>query len=115
MEKQYRLELLAPAQRELDEIASLHMELVGPASARKITERIYSSLENLETFPELGVACSDKGLAAEGYRMLVCGKYLCFHRQIGVTVYVYHIVDGRTDYPKLLTDLEGAGDEQADS
>ena len=49
MEKQYKLELLAPAQRELDGIASLHIELVGPASARKITERIYSSLENLET------------------------------------------------------------------
>ena len=115
MEKQYRLELLAPAQRELDETASLHMKLVGPISARKITERIYSALENLETFPELGVACSDKGLAAEGYRMLVCGKYLCFYRQIGVTVYVYHIVDGRTDYPKLLSDLERASDELDDS
>jgi len=59
MEKQYRLGLFAPAQRELDGIASLHMELVVPVSARKITERIYSALENLETFPELGAACSD--------------------------------------------------------
>jgi len=105
MDKVYKLELLKPAQRELEEIARVHMELVGPISARKITDRIYNALENLKTFQELGVACKEKLLAAAGYRMLICGDHLCFYRLIDSVVYVYHIVDGRADYPKLLSDL----------
>jgi len=108
MDRKYRLELLTPAQRELDEIAHVHMELVGPLSARKITDRIFTALEKLELFPELGISCRDKQLAEAGYRMLICGDYLCFYRLIGIVVYVYHIVDGRADYPKLLTNLQSA-------
>jgi len=105
MDKQFELELLTSAQRELEEIARVHMELVGPLSAGRITDRIYSALERLETFPDLGVVCRDKQLAAAGYRMLICGDYLCFYRLIGIVVFVYHIVDGRSDYPKLLSNL----------
>jgi hypothetical protein len=47
MDEQYELVLLAPAERELEEIARVHLELVGLLSARKITDRIYSALENL--------------------------------------------------------------------
>ena len=106
MDKKYKLEILTPAQRELEEIAHVHMQLVGPLSAKKITDRIYSALENLEIFPEAGVLCKDKQLAAAGYRMLICGDYLCFYRLISTTVFVYHIVDGRSDYPKMLSDLQ---------
>jgi len=115
MKKQYKLELLAPAQRELEEIARVHLELVGPLSARKITDRIYDALEKLEIYPNLGIICRDKQLASAGYRMLICGNYLCFYRQIGTMVFVYHIVDGRTDYPRLLSDLEVAENRQSDS
>ena len=105
MEKEYKLEILTPAQQELEEIAGVHMELVGPISAQKVTDHIYSAMENLETFPQLGVACKDKQLAALGYRMLICGNYLCIYRLIESIVFIYHIVDGRADYPKLLSDL----------
>ena len=105
MDKKLELKLLMPAQRELEEIGRVHLALVGPISARKITERIYSSLEKLKTFPNMGVACSDKQLAAAGYRMMICGNYLCFYRKTGNIVFVYHIVDGRADYPKLLSYL----------
>jgi len=37
MDKKYELELLTPAQRELEEIGRVHLEIVGPLSARKIT------------------------------------------------------------------------------
>jgi len=102
----YRVELLTTAQHELDEIASVHMKLVGPISAQKISDQIYNSLEKLEVFPDMGIECRDKYLAALGYRMLISGDYLCFYRLIGEIVYVYHIVDGRSDYPKLLSDLK---------
>jgi len=106
MNKRYRLELLTPAQRELEEIARVHLELVGLNSARKITDRVYSALSNLQTHPNMGIACRDQRLASEGYRMLICGVYLCFYRLIGNTIFIYHIVDGRVNYPKLIADLK---------
>jgi len=102
----YKLEILAPAQRELEEIAFLHRELVGPRSARRITNRIFDALERLRTSPNIGVDCAKKPLKLPGYRMLVCGNHLCFYRLIDETVFVYHIVDGRADYPRLMRDLE---------
>ena len=106
MVNKYELELLTPAQRELEEIGRAHLELVGSLSARKITDRIYSSLEKLKMFPDIGISCRDRQLAAAGYRMLICGNYLCFYRKTGNIVFIFHIVDGRTDYPKLLADME---------
>jgi hypothetical protein len=32
---------------------------------------------------------------------LICGENLCFYRIIGKVIYVYHIVFGAVDYPKL--------------
>ncbi len=105
MSARFSLELLTPAQRELEEIALVHLELVGPDSAREIIDRIYDALEKLQAHPQLGIACRDKQLASQGYRMLICGYYLCFYRLIADTIFVYHIVDGRADYPKLLGDI----------
>ena len=39
-----KIEILESAQRELEAIAELHMNLAGPNSARKITDRILDSL-----------------------------------------------------------------------
>ncbi|NLF46611.1 MAG: type II toxin-antitoxin system RelE/ParE family toxin [Syntrophomonadaceae bacterium] len=104
-EIRYELKILKPAQLELEEIALIHMELVGVESARKITDRIYGALEHLQRHPNIGVACSNKIFQSEGYRMLICDHYLCIYRLLEQTVYVYHIVDGRTNYPRLLEDL----------
>ena len=49
-----KLIILEPAQRELEEIAILHMNLVGPNSARKITNLILDTLSRLELFPLSG-------------------------------------------------------------
>jgi len=103
--KKFKVEVLAPARSELHEIARLHLELVGPASARKITDKIKRSLANLTTHPHMGATFPDSGLKREGYRKLVCGYYICVYRLIGETVYVYHIIDGRTNYKRLLSNL----------
>ena len=47
------LVILEPAQRELEENAHLHRNLVGPNSARKITNEIFDALSRLELFPLL--------------------------------------------------------------
>lgn len=85
-----KLVLLEPAQRELEEIAQLHRNLVGPNSARKITNKIFDALSWLgfsrcpAHFPAIK-CCLD------GYRYVVAGKYICVYRVLGDTVYVYHI------------------------
>ena len=100
--KTYRLEIVTPAQRELEEIARVHLDLVGPVSARKITDQIYGSLERLKTFPMSGSLPRDRYLREAGYRFLISGKYICMYRLIEDTVFVNHIVHGATDYPRLL-------------
>lgn len=101
----YKLEILAPAQRELEEIAAVHLSLVGSSSARNITNKIYHTLELLCTFPLSGVIPRDKQLKEVGYRFAISGNYLCIYRLIADTVFVYHIVHGSTNYPKLLKAL----------
>jgi plasmid stabilization system protein ParE len=102
----YKLEILMVAQRELEEIALVHQTLVGAQSARKITNRIYDALELLQANPDMGVSCADKPIKLQGYRMLICGKYLCIYRFIKDTVYVYHIADSRADYPRLMAEIQ---------
>lgn len=97
----YEIELLAPAWRELEEIADMHLALVGAESAKRITDKILDDIDRLSITPYLGKACEEQILAADNFRRLVSDKYLCFYRIIGKKVYIYHIVNGKRDYPKL--------------
>lgn len=97
--------ILEPAQRELEEIAQLHMNLSGPNSARNITNRIFDTLSRLELFPLSGHIPQDKELRNSGYRYVIAGKYICVYRLIGETAYIYHIVHGASNYPTLFKRL----------
>ena len=101
----YKVTILDTAQRELEEIARVHLELVGPVSAGEITNRIYSALERLKTFSLPGFLPKDRQLHQAGYRFILSGKYICVCRLIENTVFVYHIVHGVMDYPQMLKDL----------
>lgn len=102
----YKLEILKPAQRELEEIAAVYLSLVGPSAARNITDKIFATLERLCNFPHIGILSRDKYLKEAGYRIAVSGDYLCLYRLINDTLFVYHIVHGATDYPKLFKELK---------
>lgn len=99
------LVILEPAQRELEEIAQLHRNLVGPNSARKITNKIFDALSRLELFPLSGSLPRDKELRDGGYRYVIADKYICVYKLIGETVYVYHIAHGAGNYPLLFKRL----------
>ena len=99
------LVILEPAQRELEEIAQLHLNLVGPNFARNITNLILDTLVRSETFPLSGHIPRDKDLRNGGYRFCVAGKYICVYRVIVETVYVYHIAHGASNYPGLFKKL----------
>lgn len=95
------LEIRPEAWDELDAISDKHLLLSGEKSARRITDKILDTLDLLETSPFMGTECKERPFEGEGYRRLICGNYLCFYKVVEDTIYVYHIVDGRTDYPKL--------------
>ena len=51
----------------------------------------------------MGPPHPDPELAVQGYRKLVLTKiYVAVYRVIDNVVFVYRIVNGTTDYPKLL-------------
>ena len=101
----YKLKILTPAQRELEEIAQVYLELAGVDSARKITGQILDSLERLKTYPLSGSLPRDRWLREAGYRLLISGKYIAAYRLIDSTVFVYHIAHGASDYPKLMKEF----------
>ena len=96
-----KLVILESAQRELEEIAMVHLNLVGPNSARKITDRILDTLSRLEPFSLSGPEAWDRELKQQGYRFFLAGKHICLYRVIGDEVFVYHIAHGASNYPTL--------------
>lgn len=101
MDRSYKVEILPPAQEELEEIARLHMALSGPKSAREITDKLYARMETLARFPLSGSLIRDDQLKAAGYRFVPADKYLIIYRFLGDAVVIYHIAHGATDYPRL--------------
>jgi plasmid stabilization system protein ParE len=101
----YKLAILTPAQRELEEIARVYLELAGADSARRITDQILDSLERLKTYPLSGSLPRDRWLRDAGYRLVISGKYIAVYRLIERTVFVYHIAHGASDYPTLLKEI----------
>ena len=65
----YKLMLLTPAQRDLEEIARVYLELAGADSARTITDQILDSLERLKTSPLSGSLPRDCSLKEMGFRV----------------------------------------------
>ena len=53
MDNRCKLDILPPAQAELEEIARVHMALSGPQSARDITDRIYDAMGSVDPFPSV--------------------------------------------------------------
>lgn len=100
-----KLIILESAQRELEEIAQLHLNLAGPNSARKITDLILDTLSRLEMFPLSGHIPQNKQLYGNGYRYVIAGKYICVYRVIAEIVFVYHIAHGASNYPTLFKSL----------
>ena len=101
----FKLAILTPAQRELEEIARVYLELAGADSARKITGQILDSLERLKTYPLSGSVPRDRWLREAGYRLVISGKFIAVYRLIERTVYVYHIAHGASEYPTLLKEI----------
>lgn len=103
MQKQYKVEILSTAWEDLKKIEDYYLLQFGVESAIKVTEQILDSIERLESFPGSGSLTPDRWLNEQGYRMVISERYVSIYRQIGNTVYVYHIADTQTEYTKLFS------------
>lgn len=98
-----KLVYLPPAQHDFEEIVKYHITEAGTPYARKIYSTMKTAINRLRDFPLMGQTHPDPILAANGYRKLVLTKnYVAVYKVIGDTVYIYAIVNGATDYPRLL-------------
>ncbi|MGE9875808.1 hypothetical protein ACQQ9V_07780 [Hornefia butyriciproducens] len=82
------LVLLEPAQRELEEIAKIHMNLADQIPQKNSTNLILGTLSGSEPFPLPGHIPQDRELRNGGYRYVIAGKHICAYRLIAETVYV---------------------------
>ena len=98
-----KLVYLPPAQHDFEENVKYHITEAGTPYARKIYHTMKTSIDRLRDFPLTGQTHPDPVLAANGYRKLVLTKtYVAVYKAIDSTVYIYAIVNGKTDYPRLL-------------
>ena len=96
----YKVRILTPASRDIEQIAEFHLRMVGPNSAEKITDRLLDTIQILEDQPFSGAEHPDHILGSRNYRKLICGDYVCVYKVIEENVYIYRIVHGASDYPK---------------
>ena len=103
MPTRYKLVYLAPAAQDLREIVKFHITEVGVASSRKIYQSIQQTIGKLRDFPLMGQTHPAPMLAAGSFRKLVLTRtYVAVYKVEDDTVYIYRIVNGATDYPRLL-------------
>ncbi|HWQ43622.1 MAG TPA: type II toxin-antitoxin system RelE/ParE family toxin [Desulfosporosinus sp.] len=73
-----------------------------PQAAARMGNILYSKIEKLADFPEMGASLSSKIDIRTDYRYLVCGTYLIFYKIEGEFISVYRVLNGVRDYLSIL-------------
>jgi plasmid stabilization system protein ParE len=97
----FNVEILSPAVKDIERIAEYHLRMVGPGAAEKITDKLLDTIQTLEEHSFAGMEHPDNILSKQNYRKIICGDYICVYKVIEKRVYIYRVVHGATDYPKL--------------
>lgn len=90
-----RVDLLATKQY-------ISVELCNPSAADRVVTYILKCCSNLKEQPCMGAELAAKTGRDTDLRYLVCGKHLTFYRIEGNYVSVVRILDGRTNYMRVL-------------
>lgn len=76
--------------------------LHNPKAAQRITKSILDQCSNLKTHPQLGMSLSAKTGVDTDLRYLICEHHLAMYRVEGDLILIARILDGRTDYMRVL-------------
>lgn len=92
-EDKRRLDILRPAQNDLQLIKEFH-----PRDGRQLVLAIYEDMEGLCGSPELGPSLAGKIAEAGNYRYLASGNFLIIYRSKGQLLRIYRVFDARQDW-----------------
>jgi len=102
-EKPYRILLTAGAERDLESLYDYLAEFDTPANAASVLDKLLNAIEELAAFPERGSVPKELAtLGIQEYRQVFFKPYRIVYRQVGESVYVYLVADGRRDMQALL-------------
>lgn len=88
---------------DLQEIQSyISNTLHNPIAANRIMQSILENCGYLKDHPALGMSLSEKTGESTDLRYLLCGRYLALYRIEDGFISVARILDGRTDYMRIL-------------
>lgn len=88
---------------DLDEIWEyVSFELCNPQAAENTVNKIMDTVDELESFPEIGVPLSSVTGMESDYRFLTSGNYMVFYRVNGREIYIDRVLYGRRDYLRIL-------------
>ena len=106
-----RLRYTPEARTDLRELRRYIGESLGnPGAAARISGEIIRDCSRLKQFPELGMELCRKIDVETDLRYLICNKHFAFYRIEKAYISVTRILDGRTDYLRVLF-----GDEIGDA
>ncbi|MBQ8850690.1 MAG: type II toxin-antitoxin system RelE/ParE family toxin [Clostridia bacterium] len=98
----YKLRISEQAQNDIESIYNYVLK-DGESIAKKQANVIYSSLENLQLFSEMGANLSNYTLEKNDYKFLSIKKtYIAFYKIVGDEVRVIRIFRGEQDYLRQL-------------
>lgn len=101
----FRIRINPVAMADVREIKAYIAE-DNPVAAAKLGNAIYSEIEKLADFPEMGASLSAKINIKTDYRFLVCSAYLIFYKIEGEFVSIYRVLNGVRDYLSILFEEE---------
>lgn len=99
MKLKYTPEAIRDLQETRDYIGKV---LHNPKAAKRIIESILEQCESLKEYPNLGISFCGRLDEETDLRYLICERQLVFYRIAEDRILVVRILDGRTDYLKIL-------------
>ncbi len=101
----YTIEITEPAEQDLHEIGRyIAIELVEPAVAKRVIEKLAEAILKLEELPLRNALVADEALALQGMRKMLVDNYIIFYvvseEQRKVTV--VRILYSRRDWINLI-------------
>ncbi|MBE5984866.1 MAG: type II toxin-antitoxin system RelE/ParE family toxin [Paenibacillaceae bacterium] len=103
-----RIEYLDAALADLDNITDYYALTFTVESAYKVYEQIRGSIVRLADYLYSGVPSKDELLRKLGYKELYSGRFVVIYRvePQDNKIFIYHIADTQTDYPKSFNNLK---------
>lgn len=103
MKKEYKIEYLSLAKKDLTEIFDyIAYELASPQAALRLLEEFETSIDRLSQFPDSCPVAGDSMVARKKYRVLVVENYLVFYGVIDDIVEIKRIIYNKRNYKDLL-------------